>query len=95
MSPTPSVESGVAILAQLLLGFGTGLVYFEALRRAVVLVGVRKGWLEPVALTAGRVGIAVALFAAAARIGATALLATFAGFLIARVVAVYRARRAA
>lgn len=93
MSPAP-FEPSVLFLAQLLVGFAVGFVYFEALRRTVTRLTVRKGWFEPLALTASRVGIAVAAFAIAARVGAAALLVTFVGFLIARTVAVYRSRRA-
>jgi F1F0 ATPase subunit 2 len=94
MSPTRPSELVVLFLAQLLVGFAVGVVYFEALRRTAMRFTTRKGWLEPVALTASRIGIAVAVFAIAARFGAAALLVTFAGFLIARTVAVYRSRRA-
>ncbi len=94
MSPTRSFELVALFLAQLLGGLAVGVVYFEALRRTIMRFTTRQGWLEPVALTASRIGMAVAVFAIAARLGAAALLATFTGFLIARTVAVYRSRRA-
>ena len=93
MSPTRTSELVVPLAAQLLVGFAVGVVYFKALRRTGMRLTARKGWLEPVALTASRIGVAVALFATAARIGAVALLVTLGGFLIARSVAVYRSRR--
>jgi len=94
MSTARRFELVVLFLAQLLVGFAVGVVYFGALRRTVMRFTTRKGWLEPVALTASRIGIAVAVLAIAARLGAAALLVTFAGFLTARTVAVYRSRRA-
>lgn len=72
-------------LAMAPVGFAFGLVYFAALRRSVArLAAIRlatdRSWLEPVALTLGRWG-------------AASLLATFAGFLLARAFAVRVARR--
>lgn len=94
MKPAMPFEPIVPCLAQLLAGFGVGVVYFEALRRTVMRLTARNGWLEPVALTAGRIGVVVAVFAIAARTGAVALLVTFVGFLLARTVALHRSRRA-
>jgi hypothetical protein len=81
-------------LASLLAGFGVGLLYFELLRRTVIRFTARTGWLEPVALTATRMGTAVAVLVIAARMGVLALLLTLAGFLLARTVALDHARRA-
>jgi len=94
MSPTGASWLAVQFLAQLLAGFAVGVVYFESLRRTVVRCTARTGWLEPAALTAGRIAVAVAVFAIAARVGAVALLLCFAGFLLARHIALRRSRRA-
>ena len=94
MNPMPAFGPIVSLLAQLLAGFGLGLLYFEALRRTIRQIAAHHGRFLPVALTAGRIGAAVAVFAMAARTGAIALLATFAGFLLARTVALQRSRRA-
>jgi len=92
-SPLPLAPVGL-LLAPLLAGFGAGLVYFAALRRTVGRFVAGVGWLEPVALTLGRLGVAVAMFACAARTGAPALFVTFVGFLLARTAALYRSRKA-
>ncbi len=91
--------SGLALPLPVLLaaiglaGFVFGLLYFAAVQRTAILFATGRGWLAPVALTAGRIAAAAAFLALAARIGAAALLATFAGFLLARVVALRAARR--
>ena len=72
-------------------GFVSGLAYFAALRRTVAVFAAGRGWLIPAGLTLGRIGVAIAVLALAAKIGAAALLATFIGFLVARAVAL-RAR---
>jgi len=94
MSPTRPLEFVALLCTQLLVGFAVGIVYFEALRRTVARFAARNGWLEPVALTVSRIGVAFAVFAIAARSGAAALLVTFVGFLMARTVALYWARKA-
>jgi F1F0 ATPase subunit 2 len=94
MNRTPSFEPIVMYLAPLLTGFGVGLLYFAALGETVKRLSARDGWLEPVALTLGRLGITIAVLAAAARTGAAALLVTFVGFLLARTLALHHARRA-
>ena len=76
-------------------GFGFGLAYFAALRRSVDLYAAGRGPLVPALLTAVRIALAIAVFAVAAKSGATALLGAFAGFLVARAVAVRAARRVA
>ena len=93
MNPTRPIEHIALLCAQLLVGLIVGMVHFAALRRSVMRFTAAKGWLEPVALTLSRIGLAVAAFAIAARSGAAALLVTFVGFLIARAVALYRTRR--
>ncbi len=94
MNPAHPLEPIVSLLVPLLAGFGLGLLYFEALRRTVTLFAAGAGWFRPVALTLGRISIAVIVLAIAARMGTVALLVTFAGFLLARTVALYRSRRA-
>jgi len=83
------------LLVATLAGFAVGMLYFAALRRTVLRFTASDGRWERVALTIGRMGVALALFAAAARMGAAALLVTFAGFLLARSAAIHRSRRGA
>ncbi|MBI1179278.1 MAG: hypothetical protein GC201_01890 [Alphaproteobacteria bacterium] len=84
----------VVALAVVMAGAGAllGMVYFRALRRTADAV-VDGGWSRAVVFTVARIALAVALFAAAARFGPVPLLAAFAGFLAARVLAVRMARR--
>ena len=93
----PAIPFGPVVLfvVPLLAGFGVGLLYFAALHRTVKRFMVRDGWLEPVALTVGRFGVAVAVLTFVARTGVTALLLTFLGFLLARTVTLHRSRSAA
>jgi len=74
-------------------GFGLGLAYFATLRRTVVIFATGRGWLGPLGLTLGRIGAAVLFLAAAAKLGAAALIAALIGFLLARTVAVRAANR--
>lgn len=74
-------------------GLGFGLVYFAALRRTAELFGSGGGWLGAAGLTLARITGAVALFAAAAWLGAVPLLAAFVGFLSARAIMLRSARR--
>jgi hypothetical protein len=74
-------------------GFGFGLAYFATLRRTVVIFAIGRGWLGPLGLTLGRIGAAVLCLAAAAKLGAAALIAALCGFLLARTVAVRAANR--
>lgn len=78
-----------------LIGFALGLAYFAALRRTVTLFAAGRGWLAPVALTLGRLAAAIIVLGLAAKLGATALLAMFVGFLVARAVAVRTGRSVA
>jgi hypothetical protein len=71
-----------------------GLLYFAALRRSVALIAGRGGWLGALALTLARLGAAGAFLFGTAKLGAVPLLAAFAGFLLARAVALRSARRA-
>lgn len=94
MNAGPPLASTTLLLLPLLAGFGVGVVYFAALRRTVNRFAARDGWLMIVALTAGRIVVAVGTLAITARAGATAVLVTFLGFLLARTVALHRTRRA-
>jgi N-ATPase, AtpR subunit len=72
-------------------GFACGWAYFVALREGCArLLAGRRGVLVLAGL---RLVAVAALLTLAAHRGATALLATFAGFLLARSLAVGRARR--
>ena len=82
VSPMPELLVAVALA-----GFMSGLLYFAVLRRTAMLFASRSGWLLPAALTAVRIGAAAGLLALAAKLGAAPLLAAFAGFLLARTVA--------
>ncbi len=74
-------------ISMALVGFGFGIGYFAVLRRSVALLAGRGGWRAAATLTLGRIAAAVVLLAAVAQLGATSLLATFAGFLLARSIA--------
>jgi len=76
------------------IGFALGLVYFAALRRTVALFAARRGWFAPVALTLGRIGVAIIVLVLAVKLGAASLLATFVGFLLARTMAIRTTRSA-
>jgi N-ATPase, AtpR subunit len=75
-------------------GFGFGLLYFAALERTVSLFVAGCGWLGPLAFTLGRIATVGIFLGLAAKLGAVSLLATFAGFLLARTVALHAATRA-
>ena len=79
-------------LAAAVIGLAFGLVYFAALHHTVALFAAQRSWVGPAALTVARIGAAVILLALAARLGAAPLLAAFIGFLLARAVALRRAR---
>jgi hypothetical protein len=83
----------VLLVAAGLAGFILGLAYFAAVQRTALLFVAGRGWLAPVALTLARIAAAVLFLALAARLGAAPLLAGFAGFLLARAVALRVARR--
>ena len=75
-----------------LIGLSFGLVYFAAMRRTVTFFTAGRGWLVPVALTLGRIGVAIILLGLAAKLGAVSLIAAFIGFLFARAAALRAAR---
>jgi hypothetical protein len=76
-------------------GFVLGLGYFASLRRGLRLAVTRGAWLPYWLLAIARIVAAALFFSFAVRRGVPALLAMFAGFLIARHLAVRAARRIA
>lgn len=82
-----TVADGMRAVGFAALGFGGGMAYFRALAAAVsqTLDGGPRG--KMVALHGARIVLAAGLFWAVSTQGAVALLATFAGFLVARHVA--------
>lgn len=80
--------AAACVLAGIVFGFG----YFAALRVTATWLVEGRASFAPALLTVGRLGAAVALFAAAALLGAPALLGAFAGFLVARALALRSAR---
>lgn len=91
MTTIPASQLYVAT-ACVLAGFAFGVGYFAALRVTATWLAKGRGPLVPVLLTVGRFGAAVALFGGAALLGAPALLGAFAGFLVARALALRSAR---
>ena len=80
--------------AMIIAGFVFSLGYFHVMQQSVARFAAGRGWGVPAALTLGRL-IAVTLFlAAAAKLGAAALIAAFAGFLAARAISLHKAKRA-
>ena len=77
-----------------LAGFVFGLCYFAAVERTAVLLAARKGLLGPISLTLGRVAAVTLFLALAAKFGDASLLSAFFGFLLARMVALRKSRRA-
>ncbi len=94
MTPVPLIPEPVLLAAMALAGIAFGLIYFAAVQRTAILFAAGRGWLAPVALTIARIALAAAFLAFAARLGAAPLLAAFAGFMLARAVALRAARRA-
>ncbi|HKT72798.1 MAG TPA: ATP synthase subunit I [Steroidobacteraceae bacterium] len=94
MSHSLTVGPFAMLLGLSIAGFALGLLYFEALRRTIERFAQGAGWLEPVALTVGRIGVAACILFVAARVDATALLSTFVGFMLARTLAIHRSRKA-
>ncbi len=77
-----------------LLGLTFGLVYFRGLHRTADLLVGGHSWLRPACLTLARLLGAILGLAFIARLGALPLLASFLGFLLARMIALRSARRA-
>ena len=76
-------------------GLVLGSAYFATLRRGVQIAVARHAWMPCMLLALARVGAAALFFIFAVRWGAAALMAAFAGFLLARQLAVRAARRLA
>ena len=76
-------------------GFLLGAVYFASLRRSVGLSIARRMWASYMAAALVRILAAVLFFTLAVHWGVPALLAAFAGFLVARQLALRAARRPA
>ncbi|MDE2050787.1 MAG: hypothetical protein KGL45_13070 [Gammaproteobacteria bacterium] len=85
--------TAVAVFAAAGLVLGTA--YFASLRRGVLRAVARHAWLSYMLLAPARIAAAALLFTFAVRWGVAALLAAFAGFLLARQLAVRAARRLA
>ena len=93
MTGAPFSATPLLYAALGLAGFAFGLVYFAAVKRTATLFAAGSGWLAPAALTIARIASAATLLALAAKPGAASLLAAFAGFMLARTVALRAARR--
>lgn len=76
-------------------GFALGLAYFASLLHSIRFSIARQAWSQYTLLALARIAPAGLFFALAARWSLTALLAAFAGFLIARQITVRSARRTA
>jgi N-ATPase, AtpR subunit len=74
-------------------GFVFGLAYFAVLRRTATSFATGRR-LAALVFTLGRIGAAVLFLGLAAKLGAASLLAAFAGFLLARMLALRGARSA-
>ncbi len=94
MTAVPLIPAPVLLAALALAGFVFGLLYFAAVQRTAILFAAGRGWFAPVALTIARIGLAATFLALAARLGAAPLLTAFAGFMLARALALRLARRA-
>ena len=93
MGAASSSMPGIPVAAGLA-GFVFGLCYFAAVERTALLLAARKGLLGPISLTLGRVAAATLFLALAAQFGDASLLSAFFGFLLARMVALRKSRRA-
>jgi len=80
-------------VASAIVGFAFGLLYFAMLRRGVRLFITGESWRRGLSLTLGRLAFALVFLVLVTRLGPLALVIAFAGFLVARVVAVARASR--
>jgi len=91
------VVAGVrpAILLLAVAGLALGVVYFASMRRGVQLSIARQAWLSYLAWAFVRIAATALCFTFAVHWGLSALLAAFAGFLVARTLALRGARRLA
>lgn len=92
-STLPSIL--LVISAALILGLALGFGYFTAVRHSAQAYLTRGPGVLLVALTLGRILMAAAFFAWAARFGLGAVVSAFAGFLIARSICIRRYGRCA
>jgi N-ATPase, AtpR subunit len=88
-APLPILELAMTMAVA---GFVVGLLYFAALERTVALYVSGRGWVGPLAFTLGRIAAAAVFLAFAAKLGVISLLSAFAGFLLARALALRAAR---
>ena len=88
-------HEAAAVAACAVAGLVLGMAYFTALRRGVRISLARRAWAPYMALAPARIAAAAAFFALVARWGIPALLCAFAGFLVARQLALRAARRLA
>ena len=91
----PQTLAGIWPTAALLAtaGLAVGVAYFGSLRRSVRLSIERHAWWCYLLTALTRIVAAALFFTLAVHRGAPALLAAFAGFLVARLLAVRAARR--
>jgi N-ATPase, AtpR subunit len=87
--PLPVLELAMTMAVA---GLAIGLLYFAALERTIALYVAGRGWVGPLAFTLGRIAAAGVFLSFAAKLGAISLLSAFAGFLLARAVALRAAR---
>jgi len=92
---TGAVPSWIAVAPVVagLAGLVFGLFYFAAVEWTAVLLAAKKGLLGPISLTLGRLAAATLFLAFAAQFGEASLLTAFLGFLLARAVALRKAKR--
>jgi hypothetical protein len=81
----------ILVTSMTMFGFVFGIGYFALLRRTTDRLTGRGDWRGAAVQTLGRIAAAIALLAVIAQLGAAPLLATFAGFLLARTVTLRRA----
>lgn len=87
-----SMNTALLLSAAFTCGLGFGWGYFVALRRWVRRYGLPGGRVRGSVAALARLAAAAVFFTAAARWGALALLASFLGFLVARLLALRAVR---
>jgi hypothetical protein len=90
----PAFAPCIAVAVTFFAGLAFGSGYFAVLRRTIDLYSTGHRRLLPAILTLGRFAAAILFLAATASSGALPALASFAGFLAARAVALRALRRA-
>jgi len=88
------MTSAITAVIAAISGLGFGTAFFAMMRRTAGLFAAGSRW-TGFGLTVARIGAAIVGFGVAARFGALPLLAAFAGFLIARTLALRAARKMA